>query len=88
MGFISFAILGIIAAVIAKLILRQKVGWFLTFVLGILGAMVGGWISGFFFPDVYGANGFWSIASWGFAIAGALIVFLIYGLITGRRRAS
>ncbi len=45
MGFISFAILGIIAAVIAKLILRQKVGWFLTFVLGILGAMVGGWIS-------------------------------------------
>ena len=40
MGFFSFAILGIIAAVIAKLILRQKVGWFLTIILGILGAMV------------------------------------------------
>lgn len=87
MGFIAFAILGIIAAVIAKLILRQRVGWFLTIILGILGAMVGGWISAIWFPDVYGENGFWSLASWGFAIAGALIVFLVYGLITGRRRA-
>ena len=57
MGFISFAILGIIAAVIAKLILRQRVGWFLTIILGILGAMVGGWISGFFVADAYAASG-------------------------------
>ena len=88
MGFFAFLILGIIAGVIAKLILRQRVGWFLTIILGVLGAMVGGWISGFFFPDVYGANGFWSIASWGFAIAGALVVMLIYGLIRGRRASA
>ena len=86
MGFISFAILGIIAAVIAKLILRQRVGWFLTIILGILGAMVGGWISGFFIADAYAS--FWSLPAWGFAIAGALIVMLIYGLISGRRKTT
>ncbi len=87
MGFIAFAILGIIAAVIAKLILRQKVGWFLTIILGILGAMLGGWIAGFFGLDaVRRTSG--PFAAWGFAIAGALIVLLIFGLIRGRRSTT
>ncbi|CAN5350009.1 GlsB/YeaQ/YmgE family stress response membrane protein [soil metagenome] len=85
MGWFSFLILGIIAGVIAKLILRQKVGWFLTIVLGVLGAMVGGWIAGFI-PGV-GYDNFWSIQSWLIAIVGALVVLLIFGLITRRRRA-
>lgn len=87
MGFIPFLILGIIAGVIAKLVLRQKVGWFLTIILGVLGAMLGGWVSGFFFPDLYGDNGFWSITSWLFAIGGAIVVLLVFGLIFRRRRA-
>ncbi len=89
MGFISFLILGIIAAVIAKLILRQKVGWFLTIILGVLGAMLGGWIAGFIFPDIdiYGENGFWAWQSWLTAIVGALVVLFIFGLIFRRRRA-
>jgi len=85
MGWFSFLILGIIAAVIAKLILRQKVGWFLTIVLGVLGAMVGGWIAGLI-PGV-GYENFWSIQSWLIAIAGAVIVLAIFGAIRGRRRA-
>ena len=87
MGFLPFLILGIIAGVIAKLVLRQKVGWFLTIILGVLGAMLGGWISGFFFDDLYGENGFWSLPSWGFAIGGAIVVLLIFGAIFRRRRA-
>ena len=89
MTFIPFIILGIIAGVIAKLILRQKVGWFLTLVLGVIGANLGGWIYSLIFPaqDVYG-NGFWNLAAWGAAIAGALIVMLIFGLIRGRRTAA
>lgn len=83
MGWFSFLILGIIAAVIAKLILRQKVGWFLTIVLGVFGAMVGGWIAGLI-PGV-GYENFWSIQSWLIAIAGAVIVLAIYGLIRRRR---
>ncbi len=85
MGWFSFLILGIIAAVIAKLILRQKVGWFLTIVLGVFGAMVGGWLAGLI-PGV-GYENFWSIQSWLIAIAGAVIVLAIFGAIRGRRRA-
>ncbi|MDF1479913.1 GlsB/YeaQ/YmgE family stress response membrane protein [Leifsonia sp. H3M29-4] len=85
MGWFSFLILGIIAGVIAKLILRQKAGWFLTIILGVLGAMVGGWIAGLI-PGV-GYENFWSIQSWLIAIGGALVVLLVFGLIT-RRRAS
>jgi uncharacterized membrane protein YeaQ/YmgE (transglycosylase-associated protein family) len=85
MGWLSFLILGIIAGVIAKAILRQKAGWLLTIILGVLGAMVGGWIAGLI-PGVGYAN-FWSIQSWLIAIGGALVVLLIFGAITGRRRA-
>lgn len=85
MGWFSFLILGIIAAVIAKLILRQKVGWFLTILLGVFGAMVGGWIAGLI-PGI-GYENFWSWQSWLIAIGGALLVLAIYGAIRGRRRA-
>ncbi len=85
MSFIAFLILGIIAGVIAKLILpgRQGGGWLITIVLGVVGAMLGGWIAGFFGVDVY--NEFFSIPAWLAAIGGAIIVLLIYGAITGRR---
>jgi uncharacterized membrane protein YeaQ/YmgE (transglycosylase-associated protein family) len=85
MGWFSFLILGIIAGIIAKLILRTKANWFLTIVLGVLGAMVGGWIAGLI-PGI-GYENFWSIQSWLIAIVGAIIVLLIYGLITRRRTA-
>lgn len=85
MGFIAFAILGIIAGVIARLILpgKQPGGWVITIVLGILGAMVGGWIAGLFGLDVY--NAFFSLPAWIAAIVGAIVVLLIYGAIFGRR---
>lgn len=84
MGWFSFLILGIIAAVIAKLILRQKVGWLLTIILGVLGAMVGGWVAGLI-PGI-GYENFWSWQSWLIAIGGALIVLFVFGLIRGRKR--
>jgi len=83
-----FLILGIIAGVIAKAILRQRAGWLLRIilgVLGVLGAMVGGWIAGLI-PGVGYAN-FFSIQSWLIAIGGALVVLLIFGAIAGRRKA-
>ena len=88
MGWFAVLILGIIAAVIAKLILRQRVGWFLTIVLGVVGALLGGWISQLFFgQNLLDAKGFWSLTSWFWAVIGALIVLAIFGAIRGRRRA-
>jgi uncharacterized membrane protein YeaQ/YmgE (transglycosylase-associated protein family) len=89
MGWLSFIILGLIAGVIAKLILpgRQGGGWFITLLLGVVGALLGGWLAGLIFGIGY--DDFWSIQSWLIAIVGAIIVLLIWGLITrGSRKAT
>ncbi len=91
MGWLSFIILGLIAGVIAKLILpgRQGGGWFVTLLLGVVGALLGGWLAGVIFNDPAPYSNFWDIKSWLIAIVGALIVLLIWGLITrGSRKAT
>ncbi|MCQ1948391.1 GlsB/YeaQ/YmgE family stress response membrane protein [Arthrobacter sp. zg-Y859] len=82
MGFIAFLILGLIAGAIAKMVLpgRQGGGWIATLVLGVIGALLGGWLGGLLF-DVPLEN-FWSIQTWLVAIVGALIVLVIYGFVT------
>jgi len=85
MSFIAFIILGLIAGAIAKAILpgEQGGGWLATLLLGVVGAVVGGWIGTAIFG--VGLEEFWSLQSWLLAIGGAIIVLLIWGLITGRR---
>lgn len=82
MGFLAFLILGLIAGAIAKLILpgRQGGGWFVTLLLGVVGALLGGWIGSLLFG--VGLEEFWDLGTWLLAIGGAIIVLLIYGLIT------
>lgn len=88
MGFFGFLILGLVAGAIAKLILpgKQGGGWFVTMLLGIVGALLGGWLGGLIF-DV-SLNEFFSLSTWLLAIGGSLIVLLIYGLIVGRKSSS
>ena len=85
MGFLAFLLLGLIAGAIAKAILpgKQAGGWFATLILGVVGALVGGWIGG----ALFGAdlNQFFSIETWLVAIGGSLLVLVIWGLITGRK---
>ncbi|MCO1337364.1 hypothetical protein BJH93_00395 [Kocuria polaris] len=85
MGFIPLLILGLIAGAIAKAILpgRQGGGWIVTMLLGVVGALLGGWIGGALF-DVDMAE-FWSFSSWLWAIIGSLIVLVIWGLVTKKR---
>ncbi|MCC2307521.1 GlsB/YeaQ/YmgE family stress response membrane protein [Cellulomonas chengniuliangii] len=84
MGFFGFLLLGLLAGVIAKAILpgRQSAGWLLTLVLGVLGAVLGGWLGSILFDR--GLEEFFSIQTWLLAILGSVIVFLIYGAL--RRR--
>ena len=88
MGFLAFLILGLIAGAIAKLILpgKQGGGWFITLLLGVVGALLGGWIGGLIFGD--GLTEFWNLGTWLLAIAGSIIVLLIWGLITRGSRKS
>lgn len=87
MGFLGFLILGLIAGAIAKLIIpgTQGGGWFVTLILGVIGAVLGGWLGGAIFG--VGLTSFFSLWTWLLAIGGAIIVLLIYGLIFGRRAA-
>lgn len=87
MGFLGFLLLGLICGAIAKMILpgKQGGGWIATLILGVIGALLGGWIGG----AVAGAemNEFFSLSSWIWAIIGSLIVLVIWGFITKRRTA-
>lgn len=86
MGFLAFLILGIIAGVIAKLIIPgRQGGWVSTIVCGVIGAVLGGWIGSAILRLDLNGN-FW--LSLIFAVIGALIVLLIWGFITGRRRTA
>ncbi|GAA1597547.1 GlsB/YeaQ/YmgE family stress response membrane protein [Leucobacter chromiireducens] len=85
MSFFSFLILGLIAGAIAKLILPGKHGggWFVTLLLGVVGAMLGGWLGGLVFN--VNLQGFFNLSTWLLAVGGSILVLLIYGLLTGRR---
>lgn len=82
MGFIGWIVLGLIAGAIAKLILpgKQGGGWFATLILGVVGALVGGWLGSLLFNT--GLQEFFSLQTWLLAIGGSLVVLLIWGLIT------
>ena len=84
MGFFAFLILGLIAGAIAKAILpgRQGGGWVITLILGVVGALLGGLIGSAIFGT--GLQKFFSLTTWLLAIGGAIIVLLVYGMITKR----
>lgn len=87
MGFLAFLILGLAAGAIAKLILpgKQGGGWLITLLLGVVGALLGGFLG----SVLFGANlqDFFSIQTWLLAIGGSIVVLLIYGLIVNRKKA-
>ena len=88
MGFFAFLILGLIAGTIAKLLLpgKQGGGWFITLLLGVVGAMLGGWLGGILFNA--NLDEFWSIQSWLLAIGGSIVVLLLWGLLFGRKNTA
>jgi len=85
MGIVSWIILGLIAGFIgSRIVDRQGQGFWLDIALGIVGALVGG-----FLFSLFGASGVTglNIYSMIVAVVGAIVVMLIYNTLTGRRRA-
>lgn len=88
MGILGWIVLGLLAGAIAKLILpgNQGGGWFVTLILGIVGALLGGWLGSVLFNAPL--EDFFSIQTWLLAIGGSIVVLLIWGLVTrGSRKA-
>jgi len=87
-SIIGWAIFGLIAGAIAKLIMPGKDpgGIFVTMLLGIAGAEVGGLIG----RALWGSSGVtgWGVSSWLLAIGGSLLLLYLYRVITGRRSAA
>lgn len=88
MGILGWIVLGLVAGAIAKLILpgRQGGGWIITLILGIVGALLGGFLGSVLFNAPL--EDFFSIQTWLLAIGGSILVLLIYGLVTRGRRTS
>ena len=83
MGIISWIVLGLIAGFIgSKIVDSQGQGFWLNIALGIVGALVGG-----FLFNLFGASGVSGLNLYSMivAIVGAIVVLLIYNAVTGSR---
>jgi uncharacterized membrane protein YeaQ/YmgE (transglycosylase-associated protein family) len=83
MSIIGWIVLGLIAGFIAsKIVNREGEGLMLDIVLGIVGAIVGGWLFSMF--GAQGVSGV-NIYSMFVAVVGAIVVLVLYHAVTGRR---
>ena len=85
MGFIGWIVLGLIAGIIAKILMpgRDPGGCIITMLIGVVGALLGGFLS----QRLLGISrgGFFDLRTWVIAIVGSIILLVIYRLIAGRR---
>ena len=82
MGILSWILFGLVVGVIAKLLMpgRDPGGFIVTILLGIAGALIGGFVGralGF-----YGEN---DSAGWIMSILGAIVLLALYRMMVRRR---
>ena len=82
MGVIGWIIFGLIVGIVAKFLMpgRDPGGFVITAVLGIVGALLGGYLG-----RAMGWYGEGEPAGFIVAVIGAIIVLLLYRLLVGRR---
>jgi len=87
MGIIAFIILGLLAGAIAKALLPgdDPGGFIITALIGIAGALLGGFLAAVLF-DAHPLDEFFDISTWLTAIVGSIVLLLIYRMVAGRTR--
>lgn len=85
MGIIAFIILGLLAGIIAKAIMpgEDPGGFIVTAIIGIVGALLGGFLATALF-GAHPLDEFFDISTWVTAILGAMLLLFIYRLVTNR----
>ncbi|HEY6278111.1 MAG TPA: GlsB/YeaQ/YmgE family stress response membrane protein [Streptosporangiaceae bacterium] len=85
MGIVAWIVLGLAAGLLANMLIpgKRSQGLFLTCLIGIAGALGGGWVATKLF-HIHSLQGFFNLSTWLTAIAGAAILLLAYRLVTGR----
>lgn len=85
MGIIAWIVLGLLAGVLAKMLLPgdDPGGIIITTIVGIIGALLGGFLArAFGLGDPI--DEFFDISTWIAAIAGAMVLLVAYRAIAGR----
>ena len=83
MGILAWIVLGLIAGFIAsKIVNHTGSGLLMDIVLGVVGALVGGFLFSLF--GAVGVTGF-NIYSMLVAVVGAVVVLWLYHMLIGRR---
>ncbi|MBP0932785.1 GlsB/YeaQ/YmgE family stress response membrane protein [Streptomyces goshikiensis] len=89
MGIIAWIVIGLLAGIAAKALLpgRDPGGIIITILIGIAGALLGGWLGKVLF-GVDSIDGFFEVSTWVAAIVGSMILLLAYRMVSGggRRR--
>ena len=85
MWLIQFALFGLVVGAIARLLHpgRDPMNWFWTMLLGIGGAVLGGWLGG-----MLGLNTDEFLARWITAVVGSILLLVLYHFATARRAAA
>ena len=86
MGIIAFIVLGLVAGAIAKLIMpgEDPGGIIVTALIGIAGALVGGFLASALF-GAHPLDEFFDVSTWVTAIVGAILLLAVYRVTIGRR---
>ena len=82
---LGWALFGFVAGTIARLLHpgTDPMNWFWTMLLGIGGAILGGWIG-----NMLGVQTERGFISWVAAIGGAILLLVIYHMLTAHRAAA
>ena len=82
MDVIIWIVFGLVVGIVAKFLMpgRDPGGFIITIVLGIVGALLGGWIGRA--VGLYSAG---QPAGFFMAVLGAIVLLIIYRRVTGRR---
>ncbi|MFF0430932.1 GlsB/YeaQ/YmgE family stress response membrane protein [Streptomyces sp. NPDC004327] len=86
MGILAWILLGLLAGIIAKMLMPGKDpgGIIVTTLIGIAGALLGGWLGKVIF-HVDSIDGFFEISTWIAAIVGSFILLAVFRLFTRHR---
>lgn len=87
-SILMWVLFGLVAGAIAKFIMpgNQSMGWLTTSILGIVGAIVGGYLVTAILGIRPASEGDWfHIQPMISAVLGSLLVLWIYGMLTNRR---
>jgi uncharacterized membrane protein YeaQ/YmgE (transglycosylase-associated protein family) len=83
MSFLAWILLGLVAGFIgSKIVNKTGEGFFLDIILGIIGAVVGGWL--FTLVGGHGVTGF-NLYSIFVAVIGAIVVLVVYHALFRRK---